>query len=157
MANPAARAAFTDALAQHARGVDVRLVDGRAQDAIAAGDAALVTSGTATLECALVKRPMVVAYRVAPLTGWLLREFGLVKAAHFSQPNLLAGRRLVPEFFQQEVRADVLGPAVLEQLDRDDRAQLVAEFTEIHLRLRRGASAQAATAILELVDERRPA
>jgi lipid-A-disaccharide synthase len=150
MANAGARAVFELALAAHAPGVNVRLVDGRAQDALTAADAVLVASGTATLETALVKRPMVVAYRVAPLTGWLLREMGLVKTDYFSQPNLLAGRKLVPEFFQEQVRPEVLGPAVLGQLERSDRAELVAAFAEIHRTLRRDASARAAEAILEL-------
>jgi len=155
MANAPARAQFERALAAHAPGAAVHVIDGRAQDAMTAADAVLVTSGTATLEAALVKRPMVVAYRVAPLTGWLLREMKLVKTDHFSQPNLLADRRLVPEFFQEQVRPEVLGPAVLEQLDRGDRAELVAAFTQIHESLRRDASARAADAVLELLAERR--
>jgi len=155
MANAAARTAFEQALREHAPGVPVTLVDGRAQDAVAASDAVLVASGTATLETALVKRPMVVAYRVAPLTAWLVRDLKLVKTAFFSQPNLLAGRQLVPEFFQEQVRPDVLGPALLEQLDRPDRAELVAAFGEIHRTLRRDASSRAAEAVLELLDSRR--
>jgi lipid-A-disaccharide synthase len=155
MANAAARTAFEQALREHAPGVPVTLVDGRAQDAVAASDAVLVASGTATLETALVKRPMVVAYRVAPLTAWLVRNLKLVKTEFFSQPNLLAGRQLVPEFFQEQVRPDVLGPALLEQLDRPDRAELVAAFGEIHRVLRRDASARAAEAVLELLDSRR--
>jgi len=155
MANPAARATFERALAEHAPGVEVTLVDGRAHEALAAADAVLVASGTATLETALVKRPMVVAYRVAPVTSWLLKDLKLVKSEFFAQPNLLAGRRLVPEYFQEEVRPEVLGPALLEQLDRADRADLVGEFTAMHHALRRDASARAAEAILELQDARR--
>jgi len=155
MANPAARTAFEACLAQHAPGVPVCVIDGRAQEAVAAADAVLLASGTATLETALVKRPMVVAYRVAPLTSWLLRDLKLMKAEFFSHPNLLAGRRLVPEFFQEQVTPDVLGPAVLEQLDRPDRAELVATFTEIHHTLRCDASARAAEAILDLRSRRR--
>jgi lipid-A-disaccharide synthase len=156
MANAGAREAFARALAEHAPGAAVRLVDGRAQEAIAASDVVLVASGTATLETALVKRPMVVAYRLAPLTSWLLRGFGLVKTEFFSQPNLLAGRRLVPEYFQEQVRPDVLGPAVLEQLERPDGAALLEAFGDIHRVLRRDASARAAEAILELLSMRRP-
>jgi lipid-A-disaccharide synthase len=155
MASSAARRAFEDALGEHAPGVPVHLVDGRAQEAMAASDAVLVASGTATLEAALVKRPMVVAYRVAPLTGWLLRDLKLVKTAFFSQPNLLAGRPLVPEFFQEQVRPDVLGPAVLGQLERPDRAGLVEAFSDIHRTLRRDASRRAAEAVLELLESRR--
>ncbi|HET7202920.1 MAG TPA: lipid-A-disaccharide synthase [Steroidobacteraceae bacterium] len=155
MANELARATFERALAEHAPGVEVRLVDGRAPEALTASDAVLVASGTATLEAALVKRPMVVAYRVAPLTSWLLRDLRLMKAEFFAQPNLLAGRRIVPEVFQEQVRPDVLGPAMLEQLERPDRAELIAAFTAIHHALRRDASARAAEAILELRERRR--
>ncbi len=154
MANPGAREAFAAALARYAPGAEVLLLDGRAQEAMAASDAVLLASGTATLECTLVKRPMVVAYRMAPITSWLLREFGLVKTRHFSQPNLLAERDLVPEFFQEQVRPELLGPAVLGQLERADRAELTAAFSDIHERLRRDASARAADAILELRDRR---
>jgi lipid-A-disaccharide synthase len=155
MANAGARAAFERSLAEQAPGVAVHVVDGRSQEALAAADAVLVASGTATLEAALYKRPMVVAYRVAPLTSWLLRDLRLVKSEFFAQPNLLAGRRVVPEYFQEEVCPEVLGPAVLGQLERDDRADLIATFAGIHAALRRDASARAADAVLELCDHRR--
>jgi lipid-A-disaccharide synthase len=74
-----------------------------------------------------------------------------VKARYFAQPNLLAGRALVPEFFQEQVRPELLGPAVLAQLERSDRAELTAAFREIHEQLRRNASARAAEAILDLL------
>lgn len=157
MANPEARAGFEAALAEQAPQVPVTIVDGRAQEVIAASDVVLLASGTATLEAALVKRPMVVAYCVAPATAWLLRRLALVKTEFFSQPNLLAGRRLVPEYFQEEVRPEVLGPAVLGQLERDDRAELTAAFGDIHRQLRCDASARAASAILDLLARRRPA
>lgn len=153
MANARARESFSHSIAEHAPGIEVRLVDGQAQQAIAASDAVLVASGTATLETALVKRPMVVAYRMAPLTSWMLRGLGLVKTEFFSQPNLLAGRRLVPEYFQEQVRPDILGPAVLEQLERADAAALLDAYCEIHRQLRRDASARAAEAILGLLAE----
>ena len=154
MANPGVRAAFERNLRQHAAAVPVTLVDGRAQEALAAADAVLVASGTATLETALIKRPMVVAYRLAPATAWIMRSFRLMKADFFAQPNLLAGRQVVPEFLQEEVRPDVLGPALLQQLERPDRAELVATFAEIHAALRQDASARAADAVLELARQR---
>jgi lipid-A-disaccharide synthase len=130
------------------------LVDGRAQEALAAADAVLVASGTATLETALIKRPMVVAYRLAPATAWIMRSFRLMKADFFAQPNLLAGRQVVPELLQEDVRPDVLGPALLQQLERPDRAGLIATFNEIHVQLRRDASARAADAVLDLARRR---
>lgn len=155
MANVRAREEFQRCVATHAPGVEVNVVDGRAQECMAASDAVLLASGTATLEATLVKRPMVVAYRVAPLTNWLLRGLKLVKTEYFSQPNLLAGRLVVPEYFQQDVRPEVLGPAVLGQLDRPDRGQLVEAFGQIHRRLRCDASARAADAVLGLLARRR--
>ena len=156
MANPAVRLHFEQSLAQHAPGVPITLVDGRAQEALAAADAVLVASGTATLETALIKRPMVVAYRLAPLTAWIMRSMKLMKADFFAQPNLLAGRQVVPEFLQEDVRPEVLGPALLQQLERPDRADLVATFTAIHTTLRQDASARAADAVLELARQRSP-
>jgi lipid-A-disaccharide synthase len=155
MAGGAARSEFERCLARYAPGVDVQVLDGRALECMAASDAVLLASGTATLEATLVKRPMVVAYRVAPLTNWLLQGLRLVKTEFFSQPNLLAGRRIVPEFFQKEVRPEILGPAVLDQIERGDRAELVEAFTGIHLKLRQDASARAADAILDLLARRR--
>jgi lipid-A-disaccharide synthase len=154
MANAAARAGFSASLALHAPDVPVTVIDGRAQAALAAADAALVASGTATLEAALIKRPMVVAYRVAPATAWLMRRLKLMKAEFFAHPNLLAGRQVVPEYLQEEVRPEVLGPALLAQLERPDHAELVATYTAVHHALRRDASARAADAILELRAQR---
>jgi lipid-A-disaccharide synthase len=74
-----------------------------------------------------------------------------MKAKYFSQPNLLADKALVPEFFNEQVRAEVLGPAILSQLDRPDRAELDAAFMQIHQQLRQNASQQAAAAIVELL------
>jgi lipid-A-disaccharide synthase len=154
MANAAAGAGFAASLAAHAPGVPVTVIDGRAQEALAAADAALVASGTATLETALIKRPMVVAYRVVPLTYWLMRGLKLMKAKFIAHPNLLAGRQIVPEYLQDDVRPEVLGPALLAQLERPDLAELVATYTDIHHTLRRDASARAADAVLELRAQR---
>jgi lipid-A-disaccharide synthase len=152
MANAAARATFNAALVRAGVAQRVLLVDGeQAQTALAASDAVLVASGTATLETLLVNRPMVVAYRLGALTTFLLRDMKLMKAPFFSQPNLLAGRRIVPEYFNDAVRADVLGPAVLGQLDRSDLADMHRTFADIHRTLRRDASRQAAAAIVELL------
>jgi lipid-A-disaccharide synthase len=151
LANETTRRIFTTALMDAGVRDAVALVDGNAQQVMAASDAVLLASGTATLEATLVKRPMVVAYRLGALTSFLLKTLKLFKAPFFAQPNLLAGRQVVPEYFNDEVRAAVLGPAVLEQLERADRDQLVQTFASIHGRLRRDASARAAEAILELM------
>lgn len=151
MASARVRTVFEQALVAAGVRDRVQIFDGRAQQVMAASDAILLASGTATLEALLVKRPMVVAYRLSLLTSFLLKHLKLFKAPFFAQPNLLAGRALVPEFFNREVRADVLGPALLAQLERADRAELVQTFTRIHQTLRRDASARAADAIVDLL------
>ncbi len=151
LANPAARQVFSDALEKAGVRSLVKLIDGQAQQVMAASDAVLLASGTATLEATLVKRPMVVAYRLSPFTSFLLKHLKLFKAPFFAQPNLLAGKQIVPEFFGEQVRADVLGPALIEQLERADRDALVHTFTSIHETLRRDASARAADAIVKVM------
>jgi lipid-A-disaccharide synthase len=95
---------------------------------------------------------MVVAYKMVPLTYWLVRRLGVAKLPSFSLPNLLAGRALVPEFIQQQVRPDLLGPAVLAALDGTGLpAGWYDAFTDIHRQLRCAASVSAARGVLELV------
>lgn len=152
MANPTTRSRFEQALRERAPGLDVRVLDGQARLALAAADVVLVASGTATLETLLSKRPMVVAYRVAAGTAFLLRRLGMVKAPHIAQPNLLLGERAVPELLQEAVQPEALGTAVLEQLDAARRSSsLVQRFRAVHESLRQGGAALAADAILELV------
>lgn len=130
----------------------IRLLDGQSQVAMAAADVVLMTSGTTTLEAMLLKKPMVVVYRAGPVTAILLRW--LIKSPFISLPNLLAQRALVPEVLQEDVRAEVLGPLLLERLDNPElRDQLTAEFLTLHQDLRRGGSAKAAQAILELIEK----
>jgi lipid-A-disaccharide synthase len=146
------RSLFERALARRAPAVEVQVIDGRARTALTAANVALVASGTATLETLLCKRPMVVAYRVGRLTALLLRGFGLLKTAHFAQPNLLAGRRVVPELSQSEVTPERLGRDIERWLDGPDAvAELQALFTSVHRQLQQGASERAAEAILKLI------
>jgi lipid-A-disaccharide synthase len=152
MASARVRAAFERQLGAFAGGTSVRLLDGHAQLALAAADGVIVASGTATLETLLTGRPMVVAYRMSALTAFLLRRLSLVKVPYFSQPNLLVGRRLVPEFLQEEVNGAALGAALLHEID-DARhvSELGDEFRRVHELLRRGGAERAAAAILECV------
>jgi len=147
MVSPQARLAFEARVPATPR---IQLVDGQAQRVLAAADAAIVASGTATLEALLTGRPMVVAYRFGALTALLLRR--LVKVPYFSQPNLLIGRRLVPEFLQEAVSGQALGEALLCELgDRQHLSELQQEFRRVHETLRRGGAERAAAAILEYV------
>ncbi|HZC85656.1 MAG TPA: lipid-A-disaccharide synthase, partial [Steroidobacteraceae bacterium] len=150
MASPAAREAFVREIAQVPDVPAIRVLDGEAQRALAAAEGAIVASGTATLETLLTGRPMVVAYKVSAATAFLLRTLKLVKVPYFSQPNLLAGRRLVPEFLQEQVQGAALGDALIQELeDHDHVRELVDAFSDIHRSLRCGGAARAAGAILE--------
>jgi lipid-A-disaccharide synthase len=152
MVTPALRERFAQRCAALAPRAAVRLLDGQARTALAAADVALVASGTATLEAALNKRPMVVAYRLGAVTAFLLRRLGLVKVRHFSQPNLLAGKELVPEFFQEDASAQNLAGALGDWLDNPGKvAELQREFARIHESLRRGGADRAAAEIAELL------
>jgi lipid-A-disaccharide synthase len=150
MASSAVRERFERELAQAPEKTRIRLFDGQAQRVLAAADAAIVASGTATLETLLSGRPMVVAYKWSWLTVLVARILRLVKVPFFSQPNLLAGRRLVPELLQSQVTGEALGAALLGELDdRGHLTELRAEFARIHRELRRGGAARAAAAVLE--------
>jgi len=128
------------------------LVEGRAREVMAAAEVILTASGTAALEAMLLKRKMVVAHRISPLTYWLVRRMGVARLPNFSLPNLLSGRSLVPEFVQRQVRPDVLGPALLDVLDgRRLHPDWYDLFMLIHRTLRRDASAAAASAVIDLM------
>jgi len=155
MASPAAREIFARALDLHAPGLDVRLIDGQAQAALIAADVVMVASGTASLEAALCKRPMVVVYRLGAITVWLVRRLNLVKTKFFAQPNLLADRRVVGEYFQDEIVPESIGAELLMWLDDvERRSGLEAEFSRIHAGLRRDAGSRAAQAIIALLKSR---
>lgn len=130
----------------------VTIVRGRSRDVMAAADVVLLASGTATLEAMLLKKPMVVGYRLSGFSYALVSR--LVKVPHVALPNLLAKRQLVPELLQDAATAESLGAAVLERLENnEERALLKEAFTELHHTLRQGADEKAAQAISELVEQ----
>jgi lipid-A-disaccharide synthase len=153
LAMPALRQRFAGTFGPAATGMaTARLLDGRAAEAMAAADVVLLASGTATLEAMLINRPMVVAYRLAPLTYGLLRALRLVRVEHFALPNLLAGERLVPELLQDAVTPARLGAEVLRWFQSPaDRARLRERFAGLGAGLRRQASERAADVVLGLL------
>jgi lipid-A-disaccharide synthase len=152
MASARVRQAFERKIAEVPNAPHINVLDGQAQRALAAADGVIVASGTASLETLLSRRPMVVAYRFAAITAFLLRGLGLVKVPYFSQPNLLVGRGLVPELLQEQVNGASLGAALLRVLDDPEfLSELQREFRTVHETLRRGGAERAATAILECV------
>ncbi|MDM8568103.1 lipid-A-disaccharide synthase [Thiotrichales bacterium HSG1] len=127
------------------------LLEGQAHEAMAASDVVILSSGTATLEAMLLKRPMIVSYRLAWITYWLAKL--LVQVKYFSLPNLLAQKRLVPEFLQEQVTSENLGFAVLNWLNNPKQVKVLQQkFLELHKTLRCDASKQAAIEIFSILD-----
>jgi len=136
---------ITDSFNRH-----FHIIDGRSHSAMKAADLVVLASGTATLEAMLLKRPMIICYRLAPLTWMLARR--LVKVKHVGLPNLLAGESLVPELLQDKATVAELSAAIEKLLsDTEQRQYLLSRFADIHRQIRRDASAQAATAVLDLI------
>lgn len=150
LVSPAVRARFEAAMAAQPDCPDMRLLDGDARTAMTAADAVLLASGTATLEAMLLKRPMVITYRLGRLSWWVAKL--VVKVPFAGLPNLLAGRPVVPEFLQNEATPENLGGALLRFLeDPGKAAALTEEFKRIHATLRNDADERAADAALGLL------
>ena len=131
----------------------VRLLDGQSHEVMAASNALLMASGTAALEGLLHKKPMVISYKVNALTYWILSR--LVKVDSVSLPNLLAGKKIIPELIQDEATEDALVAATLSSLE-DSAANrvLFQTYRDIHLSLKRDASTRAAEVIMQLLSSR---
>jgi lipid-A-disaccharide synthase len=145
-----ARTVFAETLSRLTPGLPATVILGRTREVIAAGDAVLTVSGTAALECLLAHRPMVVTYRMAAVSYLVARL--LVRVPYFSLPNLLAGRRLVLEFLQGEVRPERLGPKLLRLLNGGEEVVLLErELAAIARSLCHDANRTAADAVLGLI------
>lgn len=137
--------------AQQAGDVPFRLLFGHAQDALGAADVSLVASGTATLEAALIKRPMVITYKIAKASYWIMKR--MAYQAFVGLPNILAGRQVVPEILQDEATPENLAEALVKLYEDKDNAAAVAEaFTDIHLQLRQNTAEKAANAVIECLN-----
>ncbi len=137
--------------ARQADDVPFRLLFGHAQDALGAADVALVASGTATLEAALIKRPMVITYKMAPSSWWIGKR--LVKSPYVGLPNILAGRFVVPEILQDAATPENLAEALAKLYEDKENAEAVAAaFSDIHLQLRQNNAEKAAAAVIECLN-----
>ena len=149
LVNEKRREQFEQIKAEVAPELNIHLLDGRAREAMIASDAALLASGTAALECMLAKCPMVVGYRMKPVTFWLAKR--LVKTEYVSLPNLLSGKALVKELLQDECQPALLAAALAALLDGGETSrQMHDTFRQLHQKIRCNADEQAAQAVLEL-------
>lgn len=150
-AAPGQRGAIEKLRRRFAAEAGVQIEDGRAHEALAACDVALVASGTATLEAALFKRPMVIAYRLGRLNWWRMRRQALLP--WFGLPNILARRFVVPELIQDAATPDALAGEVLSWLDEPSRGEAVRRvFTDLHHELRRDTARRASDAVAQVIE-----
>ena len=130
--------------------VPIELIDGQSHKAIAAADAVLVASGTATLEVALFKKPMVIAYKVMRASWEIMRHMGY--QPWIGLPNILARQFVVPELLQNAATPEALADAIWQQLnDAPARLRLVQRFTDMHHSLLRNSAQDGAAAIMQVI------
>ncbi|WP_273383959.1 lipid-A-disaccharide synthase [Actinobacillus porcinus] len=142
-------------IAPHFSADTLILLDGNARQAMTVAEATLLASGTAALECMLCKSPMVVGYKMKPLTYWLAKR--LVKTPYVSLPNLLANEMLVPEMLQDDCTPEKLAEKLALYLGEsavENRRVLIDRFTALHELVRKNADKQAAQAVVDLLTER---
>jgi len=146
---------FELAMHQHQRtDLPLTLLFGHSHEALAAADIALVASGTATLETALFKTPMVIAYRQSPISWAIMRQMAYLP--YVGMPNILAGEKLVPELLQDQATPQALADALLALLrDGEARKRQIARFRDFHAMLRQNTAEKAADAVLEVMDQKR--
>jgi lipid-A-disaccharide synthase len=151
MAGARQRAYFKQLVAQAGlNDVEMLLVDGQSHTAIAAADAVLVASGTATLEVALFKKPMVIAYKVMRASWEIMRHMGY--QPWIGLPNILAREFLVPELLQNAATPQAMADAVWQQLnDAPGRLRLVQRFTDMHHSLLRNSAQESAAAVMKII------
>ena len=136
---------------QQAADIPFRLLFGHAQDALGAADVSLVASGTATLEAALIKRPMVITYKIAKFSYWLMKR--MAYQPYVGLPNVLAGRYVVPEILQDEATPENLAEALIKLYEDKENAEAVEEaFTDMHWQLRQNTAEKAANAVIECLN-----
>lgn len=152
IAKPKLRAVMEQAIARHAPGVEWTVIDGQSREAMRAADVVLLASGTATLECLLLGRPMVVSYRASFLAKVILRWIGLLKTQFVSLPNILSPKPVVAELLQEEATPELLGHEVYYLLRNPlVREQQLEQFTLVRNELKRDSAALAADAIARML------
>ncbi len=155
LVNTATERVFRKTLQSVAPDLPLTVVMGNSRDVMSAADALLLVSGTATLEGALLKRPMVVAYCMHWLTHWILKTFNLVRIPYISLANLVAGEEIAPEFIQHRATPEALAAAIIRILESPQRvAYLHDRCQALHREMRRDASRTAAEAVLGLLEKR---
>jgi len=141
------RRIFELAIFNEPEALPIQLLFGHAHDAMEASNVVIVASGTATLEAALLKKPMVITYRMSNLSWQLLKRMRL--QPYVGLPNILAEKFVVPELLQDDATAEKIAQATLELVnDKEKLATIKSEFTDIHYQLKQNTAEKAAIAVL---------
>ena len=152
---PVANAKYTQLIEQavqkHAPDCSLKIIQGQSRTAMQAADVVLLASGTATLEAALLKKPMLVAYKMSAFSMWIYRRF--LKIKQFSLPNLLAGKPLVKELMQEDCTVENILPELVNLLSANDDNSDLDDYRQIHQQLKLNGSEIAANAILKLLQQ----
>jgi len=157
VANSSVEKAFNRFKHEIAPDLPLTIINRQSRTVMEASDQILMASGTAVLEGMLVGRPMVAAYRVAPLTAKIIRVFKLIKSKYFTLPNNLADEYLVPELIQEEITKENIVQAVEAQFNQTEEQQshMLNRFSEIHKQLKQNASERAAKALFNLLESKK--
>jgi lipid-A-disaccharide synthase len=152
VAKPSLRAPMEAAIRAHAPNANWHLFDGRSREVMQAADAVLIASGTATLECLLVGRPMVAGYQASALSAFIMLDLGLLKTKYVTLPNLLSAEPVVPELLRDQATPEHFGPAILDLLESPRaRQRQLAQFSAVRQELRQNAAVRAADAVEQLL------
>lgn len=155
LANEKTAALYREQAKQYLPDTEIKITIGDTKTCLAAADAALVASGTATFEALLSKCPMVVGYKVQGFTYFLLRKLGMLKTEHVSMANLLSDTPLALELLQEKCEPEYLTPALLPMLGDEQRIASIREhYRDVHAKLRTNTNESAAHAVFSLMKER---
>lgn len=157
MVNKKLKEAFEKIKQEVAPNVPIRYIKGQSRTVMTASNQILMVSGTAVLEGMLIGRPMVAAYRVAPLTARIIRLFNMIKSKYYTLPNNLADEYLVPELIQEEITKENIVREVGMQFmqSEEQHNHMLGRFNEIHKQLKQNASARAAKALYNLIESKK--
>ena len=155
LADNAGKKLVNEIIKNHNIKLDLTILVQPAELAISAADVVLVASGTATLEVMLLKRPMVVGYKLSNATVWVIKTFSLLKIPFVSMPNLIANKELVKEFIQDDVTAENMAKELIGlYFDADKSTAMVNAFDELKTQLTCNANLQAAKVVSDVIEDR---
>jgi len=142
-------------LAMYLTDLKVTITD-NIDSALSASDLVITKSGTSTLEAALYKKPMVVVYKMSSLSYWFLKTFSIIHTEHIALPNILLGKKLVPELIQKNASAETIFAECLSWLSNQHKVvELQQQFDSLHLQLQKNASFLAASTILKMLEQQK--